>query len=121
MPIEDREFKFEATSTLPDKDSTFWHHDYFEIESVKLNAADGGYRVEFVVAEPHYIPEPHEDEDYVPEGWKPQLVTFVQTETAPYEVAEQVEASLVWNKRNDTLYAPETEDGKVIYTFCIQF
>lgn len=94
MLIEDHEFKFEATTTLPNEDSKFWHHDYFEIESVKLNAADGGYCAEFVVAEPHYIPEPHEDDDYVPEGWRPQTVTFVQTEPVPYEIAEQVEASL---------------------------
>lgn len=121
MPIEDREFKFESATTLPNEDSKFWYHDYFEIESVKLNAADDGYRAEFVVAEPHYIPAPHEDDDYAPEGWKPQMVTFVQTEPVPYEIAEQVESTLVWNKHNDTLYAPDIEDGKAIYTFCVQF
>jgi hypothetical protein len=121
MLIEDHEFKFESTTELPNEDSVFWYHDYFEIESVKLNATDGGYRAEFVVAEPHYIPEPHEDDDYAPEGWKPQTVTFVQAEPVPYEVAEQVEASLVWNKHNDSLYTPEIEDGKATYTFCIQF
>lgn len=121
ISIKTREFKFEATTTLPDKDSKFWHHDDFEVESVKLNRANDGYRAEFVAAEPYYIPEPHEDEDYVPEGWKPQTVTFVQTEPVPYEVVEQIEDALIWNKHNDSLYKPDIEDGKAIYTFCVQF
>lgn len=121
MLIENHEFKFESTTELPNEDSTFWHHDDFEVESVKLNVADDGCRAEFVAAEPCYIPEPHEDEDYVPEGWKPQTVTFVQTKPVPYEVVEQIEDALIWNKHNDSLDKPDIEDGKATYTFCIQF
>ena len=48
-------------------------------------------------------------------------MTFVQTEPVPYEVVEQIEDALIWNKHNDSLHKPDIEDGKATYTFCIQF
>ena len=121
MLIEDHEFKFESTTELPNEDDKFWYHDYFYVQSVRLVTADDGYRVEFAIAEPSYVPEDDEYMGYTPEGWEPKTVTFLQSEPVPYEVVEHVEESLLRNEKNAELYTPEIEDGKATYTFCIQF
>lgn len=117
----EKEASFEATLSGSANDvasASFWGHDYYYIQSVKI-ARDKDtdiWSVAVVLEEPYYIPAPDSDTEEAPADWKPATLTLYTEEPLTKAQAVIVDSTLAHSRLHGLKITPDREGDKVFIT-----